>query len=378
MEPIEPNSFDDAGPPTGDAGPTRVLLAAPPSGRAAISRLIEDAGLLVTHVESHDDARRALAGDEHDVFVLHQAFDGDAAMRLARHVHRCHLPMRVVMLADSPSTEFVLEAFRHGVCDVRTRLDDAATIVYAIECAAQAARHDRTDADRLTRLREMCRKLNEAKLDSARQVESLCRDLAAAYEEISEQMSEVAMASEFRTLLAQELDLESLLRTSLEYLLTKTGPTNAAVLLPDAERRYSLGAYVNYSCPRERADGVIEHICAELCPEMEREEDVMRFDDADALAEWLGEGGTCLEGSDVIAFACRHAGECLAVIVLFRGKDDPFADDLAAIIDTLRPIFSRQVASIIKVHHRARQHWPEEAAEDAWDADDDYGFGLAA
>ena len=33
-------------------------------------------------------------------------------------------------------------------------------------------------------------------------------------------------------------------------MLTKTGPTNAAVFLPGTGTDFDLGAYVNYDCPR--------------------------------------------------------------------------------------------------------------------------------
>ena len=39
-------------------------------------------------------------------------------------------------------------------------------------------------------------------------------------------------ALEFTGLIKQELDIENLLRTTLEYVLGRSGPTNAAVFLP--------------------------------------------------------------------------------------------------------------------------------------------------
>ena len=42
------------------------------------------------------------------------------------------------------------------------------------------------------------------------------------------------------------------------HLLTKTGPTNAAVFLPDSVDHYGLGAYVNYDCPRESIAALLD------------------------------------------------------------------------------------------------------------------------
>ena len=82
---------------------------------------------------------------------------------------------------------------------------------------------------KVQRLKRICRRLNSARQDANRQLDVLCNDLVNAYQELADQMSRVSLASEFSSLIRQELDVESLLRTTLEYLLTKTGATNAAV-----------------------------------------------------------------------------------------------------------------------------------------------------
>ena len=73
-------------------------------------------------------------------------------------------------------------------------------------------------------------------------------------------MTMVTLASEFNSLIRQELDLESLLRVSVEFILGKSGPTNAAVFLPAASGDYSLGAYVNYDCPKDSAEVLMDQL----------------------------------------------------------------------------------------------------------------------
>ena len=186
------------------------------------------------------------------------------------------------------------------------------------------------------------------------------------------------MAAEFRMLLRQELDVEDLLRTALEYLLTKTGATNAAVFLPDATTNFELGAYVNYDCPRETITVLLNHLCRTVCPQMIEESEIVSFDDAAAFAAWAGADAGFLAGCEVIAFSCLHEGKCMAVMVLFRSKDEPFDEALAASINILRAIFAEQVHNVIRVHHRASPSWPKDPLEDdefeAGDYDD-YGFG---
>ncbi|MCA9290577.1 MAG: GAF domain-containing protein, partial [Phycisphaerales bacterium] len=202
-------------------------------------------------------------------------------------------------------------------------------------------------------------------------------------QDISQQMDEIAMASEFRTLIRQELDVEDLLRTALEFLLVKTGPLNAAVFLPNADGEYALGAYVNYDCPRESVGSLIDHLGRWVCPIMADEPDILAFDDPDELGGWIGADIGELAECQVVMLSCHHEGECLAVAILFRQRDEPFDDATGHMLDLLRPIFAEQIATVIRVHHRASPSWPDDAhGEDEFDFNEDYedyGFGgLAA
>ena len=83
---------------------------------------------------------------------------------------------------------------------------------------------------------------------------------AAIRTQCDDQMKNIALASELNTIFRQELDLESLLRTVLEYTLRKVGSTNAAIFLPSSTGDFTLGAYVNYDCPRDTAETLLDHL----------------------------------------------------------------------------------------------------------------------
>ena len=57
------------------------------------------------------------------------------------------------------------------------------------------------------------------------------------------------------------------------------------MFLPDPEQHYSLGAYVNYDCPRESIDSVLSHLCQAICPQMADEPELVAFSDAREFAE---------------------------------------------------------------------------------------------
>jgi hypothetical protein len=109
---------------------------------------------------------------------------------------------------------------------------------------------------------------------------------------------------------------------------------------------------------------------------MADEPEMVSFADADEFAQWIGRDAGFLADSQVVAFSCRHRCDCLAVIVLFRNKANPFDEKMAAVIDTLREIIAEQLAHVIKVHHRAKPNWPKEAHDGDLDYNDDAGYGF--
>ncbi len=360
-------------------GPGRILLV---GGSARLqSDLAAKLALRQHHSEcvaGLEEGQAALARQDYDLVVLAPALPDGSGLTLAQMLREATPPTKTVVLSSETSFEQAVEALRSGAIDLVDTSTPLDGIVNRIEAALRVSRVDGHREQRLAQLKVVCKKLVAAREEVSDHLDQLCKDLVAAYEDVSEQMSEVAMAAEFRTLLRQELDVEDLLRTALEYLLTKTGPMNAAVFLPDSNSRFELGAYVNYDCPRETITVLLNHLCRAVCPQMTEETEIVSFDDAAAFADWVGADAGFLSGCQVLAYSCMHEGRCMAVMVLFRSKDEPFEESLAASIDILRAIFAEQVAHVIKVHHRASPSWPKDPLEDdeheAGDYDD-YGFG---
>ncbi|MHC4991703.1 MAG: GAF domain-containing protein [Planctomycetota bacterium] len=328
-------------------------------------------------VSTVDEARSVVARKRFDVVMV----EGDAGdhewMPLLSMVHKTSPATKTIVFAPCPSQTLVVDAVRAGATDfIDTDTAEVELVLMRLDAAIIRARIDQEKEDRLYRLKRICEELNIARREVTEQVDGLCEDLAAAYKDIGGQMSDVAMSTEFRTLVKQELDVEDLLRTSLEYLLTKTGATNAAVFLSDHQKNFGLGAYVNYDCPRETISVLLDHLCQAICPQMAGEEEIVEFSDAREFANWVGAEAEFLGDSQVIAYSCHHRGECLAVIVLFRNRQEPFDENLGRVVEVLRPIFAAQLANVISIHHRATPSWPDEACPDEQIDHDDYGFGL--
>lgn len=170
-------------------------------------------------------------------------------------------------------------------------------------------------------------------------------------------MNQVTTATEFKTLIKHELDIEQLLRTTLEFVLARSGPTNAAVFLPTTSGDYSLGAYVNYDCPKETVDMLLDHIANTIAPKFERSVGIIQLSDARKLDEFAGGDSAWLGDSGVIGFACRHEGEVLAIVMLFRDRLSPYGPLLIDQLTTIGELFASQLARVIHVHHR---HLPKD------------------
>jgi DNA-binding response OmpR family regulator len=382
MEPFEQQINDVLAQPHSpeEDGPAQILVAA---GDALCGEPLLDAlrrrGHRCRRAPTVAEAYEALKEQPFNLVLVGSELPDGGGLELTRFVHET-MPdggaAKVIVLSTELSAHAAVRAMQCGAIDFMSAPVQETEFTARIEAALRRTRRDREREQRLARLKDLCHQLTLARHDICEQIDTLCHDLVFAYREMTEQVNEIATASEFRTLISQELDVEDLLRTSLEYLLKKTGPTNAAVFLPEGDGQFTLGAYVNYDCPRETISTTLESLSSAVCPRIADEPAIIVFELGSDFAEWIDSDAELFRESQVVAFSCAHEDECLALMVLFRSSDAPYDDSVVGVIETLRPIFAAQVARVIKVHHRARPQWPKEPADDEQDYHDDYGFGF--
>lgn len=321
--------------------------------------------------DSAPGALAALEAGAFDLVMIDCGHPGAPGHALLDEMAAKYPGLPTIVLSDRPTLDEAVSAMRSGVADILPIAGEAVDIgsrARAVLARAEATRQRAVD---VRRLKKVCRRLNTARQQVSRQVGSLCNDLVKAYTELSEQMTQLSVAGEFNSLIRQELDVESLLRSALEYVLSKTGPTNAAVFLPSTSSDYSLGAYVNYDCAKDTVDVMLEQLAGVVSPRAERLSDVLWLEAGKDVAEFLGEESHWVGESEVVVFPCRHDGECLAVVLLFRDKRMPFEE--STLLPTLRVIaelFGKQLARVIHVHHR---HLPKDQWGGFGAADDDSG-----
>ena len=301
-----------------------------------------------------------VVGEGLDILIVSDSVCTNAFAPVAMQIHRVAPAVRIVVAGDAPQDGRLLHALRAGASDwIDWQLSDE-ELHARLEVAVEHCRSERRRDERAARLKGLCRKLSVTRSEFSKQVDSLAEDMTNAINDARERVDEAAIVGEFRGLISQELDVEELLRTSLQYLLTKTGATNAAVFLPGSKpTQFGLGAYVHYDCPRASAQPLLTALSDTICPRFAQTDDIVRFSDTSQFVDSLGIGATVLDDAELVAWPARHGDECMGVFFLFRSKSEPFRDELAGLIDALRPVFAAQMAKLVRVHHRSKFQWPQ-------------------
>lgn len=341
---------------------TAVVLMEGAMMRQTVATCLKANGIAFIAADDQSHAEELMSCGVYDVVVM----DGASARRgtsrskspfkAVKKISAAHPSTGVVVVLERPELNDAIAAMQAGAADlIPAETGDAEIFRRVLAAAGRSTTAKERWAQReqrAERLKRLCRGLNHSRHELSRQVSNLCENLAGAYRELAEQMSLVTMGSEFNSLIRQELDLESLLRVGVEYLLGKSGPTNAAVFLPATTGDYSLGAYVNYDCPKDSAEVLMDQLAASVAPRVDGETGVLVMNTEEELRAHLGDGAEWLEGMSVLTATCRHENESLAVITLFRPRSAPFSAEVSQRCGLMAGLFAKQLSRVIHIHHR--------------------------
>lgn len=350
-----------------------LVLAEVPETRTVLA-LLSACDLECFSASDACDVHAQLLARSFDVIIIPMTSNVNDVCSVARKLQP---HTSVVVVAESANVRDVTVAMRAGAVDALIGPPSSEEIEDRIRFAGVRSRALAQRERRADRLRGLSRRIDDtrqkllAAIEAHEQVEAPCKfeETAEMSSVDIEQLDAVEMCSEFKELVAQELDVEDLLRTSLEYMLLKTGPTNAAMFLAGGQGSFGLGAYVHYDLPRRMVDVMLQRLADDACPAISDTQEVLRFEDAEAFISECELGPEVATNQQMVAVPCRHEGNCLAILVLFRNEAEPFNEQLAGVLDALRPIFAEQLARLIRVHNRLAPEWPDEPA------DEDPGYG---
>ena len=366
MKPLNQPATFDSSPASQHACGRFHVIASPGKDRDRMVLQLETLGYVCEMSDSIDKAADLAQSWNADVLMVSSEFCTRESMRFVRETQSTNPCVRAVVFGGAPTPDSIVEAIRNGASDWINLPADRSRVPERMEQVMARVRAHRQREEQLEQLADTCEQLTSARDEMSDQVDVLCGDLASAYRTMREQMSDVAMSSEFKALISQELDVEDMLRTSLEYILKKIGPTNAVVYLQEGDRQYGVGAYVNYQWQDSDLMPMLRELGDLICPAMASEHELVRFDDTSELASEVGGQLGKLSGSQLASFSCHREDECMAVFALFRDEETGFSADEATTIDVLRTIISEQLSQIIRVHKRSKPEWPDEPSEDSW------------
>ena len=322
-----------------DDGPTR---------RGVVDALA-DPSLICETASSIAEAVASLERDEFDAAIVPMRLRDGSGLDLVRLIASSGLSTKTIVISESPLVTDAVDAMRSGAVDMLASPIAEAELLTSVVGAVDKARRQRRQSEREDHLKALCKKLHSSQQKMADHVDSLCTDLVDAYEELATKSGQAMddadpigtgelEADDFSSSISSDLDIESLLRTSLEHMLSKTGPTNAAVFLPCNHCDFNLGAYVNYDCPKDTVDVLLDQLADLLAPKLQGIDGVVELSGEQEISEFLEEDAGWFTDYEVVAFACMSEGECLAVISFFREYGRGFSADL---IDELKSMGDR-------------------------------------
>jgi DNA-binding response OmpR family regulator len=280
-----------------------------------------------------------------DLVLVNVQIQDNGGPALLETIRKSFPAVQAVALSRSHTADACISAIRAGAGDVlfaplkieETRSVIASSLEKSASHMKQKARH--------TRLRTVCRRLNKARHEISAQVDLLCNDLVRAYQDLASQLNQTQAMGDFSASIETQPTLEDLMRSTLEWILKKLGPINAAVMLPNAENEYSLGAYLNLDTPA--ADPFIAAINETIAPQA-ASGGLLALENDSELDDMFGAACAPLHGRSWLAHRCLFRNETLGVLIFFRTHGTPFDPATSAMLQAIAPILGEQIGRLMQ------------------------------
>ncbi len=331
-------------------------------------KAVGPAGATVRCATSASQVRAALRHRPADLLLLNLQMDDNGGLELLEELRRSHPLMDVVATSRLRRSELTLEAFRAGAADVLFTPAPLPEIESLLARIARRREEAARSSFRSLRVRRVCKQLNKARHEIRQQVDLLCNDLVRAYQDMAVQLNAAQVAADFANAVGPELEVEGLLRKTMEWILKKLGPVNAAIYLPDADRHFALGAYLNLDTD---ADGpLIAAIGDTLVKQADRAVRPIAADRDQTVDELFGEEGRRLKGRSWLAAACLPAAgprDAMAVLVIFRKQSEAPANGdpiTTTLVETVAPVLGEKIQQALGLYHRLHPFFKDDDSGD--------------
>ena len=324
----------------------------------AIRASIEVAGYIVVHAGTIKAAEIALEQAAFGIIVVDCDTSESVVESITEFTSLLSPKTPTIGYTTSRSQTLVMEIMRSGASDVLCLPRDLSAVKDRVEKILRNNQDVLLEETRNKEVRRLYDEAHTAHGEAVEEIENLSHTLASGHCDQEQQLRLVAMAAEFRTLVSQELEVESMLRTSLEYLLHRLGPTNAAVYIREGDIGWGVGAYINYDRQGENFSEFLQTLGEQSCPLIAQEKSLRIFTDGVSFTNWIDADALDFDGCEVVAVGCFDGERCMAVIVFFRSDSKRFNNESTKIIESLSPTFGSQLGKILKIHRRAQPMSP--------------------
>ena len=196
------------------------------------------------------DGRHILQTQHIDLLIIDLHLPDGSGADLLAALRKHHPLASAIVITGAPSIDGAVSALRQGAVDFLAKpftVDDfLARIRSALHRHAMVIKNE----NRIDRLRDAVRRLNEARRLVTKKVDLLCNDLVSAYGDLSRQLDTVRTTESFRGAIHSANDLEQMLCHAMDWMLRQIGYANVAIWLA-AEPGFQLGAYMKYTIAGE-------------------------------------------------------------------------------------------------------------------------------
>lgn len=301
-----------------------------------------------------------------DLVVLDFSSQPTNARRLIAAMRKLNPACAIVVVGGLGSPQATVECFRAGATDWidpdSWKSNDE--IHRKISAWLESSISRRLSGDRLAVLEAACRKLTQDRVQLEQRLGGAAANLAGSEEVARDREVVASMQAEFRMILSQEVEVESIIELTANYMIAKVGPTNAAIFTLE-EERYRLAGYVRDDLSRKGAGGLIEHIGSSWCHAIAKEQHAVSFDPMTIAPDGYAKLAGVIPGRCVLAFACptEKLDAAPAVIVLFRDGQRPFGPDALQMARAVGAVLSGGIERVRRVLSRAQPQWPKETPD---------------
>jgi response regulator of citrate/malate metabolism len=335
-----------------------------------VGKLIQQQGIAAGQVRtatSIDQANAAMLSKPADVMLVNiqindqSTGESGGGVGLIRALRAKYPHTEMIAVSKVRRSEVCIDAWRAGAADMLIAPLQAADVERSFNGIAERRAHVEKLTKRNGRLRQVCKQLNRARHEISQQVDLLCNDLVKAYQEMAQQLNTTQLTTEYCQALADEIEVEGLLRKTMEWILKKVGPINAAVYLPDADRRFALGAYLNLDTEADAA--LISDVGETIVKQADAIRTIVAIDNDKMLEDLFGHSAARLKTRSWLALGCFSGRECLGVIVVFRNREQAMDNSVRGILEVMAPILGEKMEEALSLYNRMN---PFEEDEDSY------------